>query len=75
MATRFAAVTPIVSIDEIKELIYVIINNLREHYGKTPKIFVSDNAAKYISERLKQMMNQLGCQNVKKSLIKQSRME
>lgn len=51
VATRFAAAIPIISRDESPELIDVTFNNFIRDYGRTPKIFVSDNAKEYVIQK------------------------
>lgn len=61
VATRFADAIPIVSRDESPEIIDVTFNNFVHDYGRTPQIFVSDNAREYVSEHVHHTLGTKGC--------------
>lgn len=64
VATHFAAAISIIHRDEIPALIYVPFNSFRDKYGGTPKIFVSGNAAEYLSSHVQDTLHQHSCEHV-----------
>lgn len=61
LATHFAAVIPIVSRDEIPQLIDATFDNFSHDNGRKRKVFVSDNLAEYVAERVSDTLYSSSC--------------
>lgn len=69
--TKFSASILAVTREEITYLTETKFNNIREHYGHMPKLFGSDNASRYVSERVQDVIHRHQCEKVTTSTYTQ----
>lgn len=55
------------SVDEIPELIDATFNNFRDCHGRNPDIFVSANAAEYLSAHIQRVLHANTCDHIRTS--------